>query len=76
MQGLTPSLLLLCVGVVNVRPLGLIVGSRLAPSKEGVEGTGCICGGCGGSEGLNLFRDTGSTSVGTWCTQVWKSKLS
>ena len=37
--GPTPSLLLLCAGMGNLRQSGLIVGSYLASSKEGVEGT-------------------------------------
>ena len=74
-QGLMPSLLLLCVGVVNFCPSGLIVGSCLSPSKEEADGTGCMCGGCVGSEGFNLFGDIGGTSVGTWCTQVRTSNF-
>ena len=67
-QGLTPRLLVFCVGVVDFRPSGLIVGSCLPPNEEGAENKGYICGGCVRSEGLNLFREIGATSSSTWYT--------
>ena len=61
--------------MVDLFPLGLVVGSCLAPRKEGAEGAGYIFGDCAGLEGLTLFGDIGATSVGTWCIRGIRHRI-